>query len=282
MRRSRAAAGSRLTGLYLYPLKSAAALSVDRASVDAIGLAGDRRWMLVNQQGRALTQRELPRLARIHAIAAADGGLEIVAQGMPPLAVEAPGPDATVVRTEISARAAEGRLASPSASSWFSDFLEVSCRLLHVTRPMARQVAPPWGRERDRTAFTDGFPFLLIGEGSLTALNERMETPVPMDRFRPNLVVSGTAPFDEDEWQSVRIGPIEFRVVKPCPRCVVTTVNQATGARDPTGEPLATLASFRKHEGKVMFGMNLIHESAGRLALGDPVEVISRRDAPVT
>lgn len=273
---------SRLTGLYLYPLKSAAAVSVDQADVEAIGLAGDRRWMLVDLESRALTQREIPKLALIHADPTVDGGLECAAPGMPSLLVDAPGPDATVVRTEILARSAEGRLASPSAARWFSEFLGISCRPLHVSRPLARQVAPPWGRERDRTAFTDGFPFLLIGEGSLVALNQRLESPVPMDRFRPNLVISGTAPFEEDEWQRVRIGQLEFRVVKPCPRCVVTTVNQATGTRDPSGEPLATLASFRKQEGRAMFGMNLIHETAGQLTLGDPVEVISRRDAPAS
>ncbi len=172
---------------------------------------------------------------------------------MPALAVAVPGPDAAVVRTEISTRAAEGRLTSPAASSWFSDFLEISCRLLHLPPPLARPVAAPWGREHDRTAFTDGFPFLLIGEGSLAALNERLESPVPMDRFRPNLVVSGTAPFDEDEWLRVRIGSLEFRVVKPCPRCVVTTVDQATGAAGPGGRTAgdAGLVST-EHGGKLM------------------------------
>jgi len=269
----------RLAGLYLYPLKSAAAFSVHHAEVDAIGLVGDRRWMLVDPQDSPLTQRKLPRLARIHAIPAPAGGLEIVALGMPALQFDVPGPEALVVRTELHGRPAKGRLAAPGAADWLSDFLEAPCRLLYVPPPLARPVAAPWGLEDDRTAFTDGFPFLLIGEGSLRALNDRLERPVPMDRFRPNLVVSGTQPFEEDEWERVRIGSVEFRVVKPCPRCVVTTVDQATGEKDRVGEPLATLARFRKHEGKVWFGMNLVHEVAGQLSLGDPVEVISRRDA---
>ncbi len=273
---------SRLTGLHLYPLKSAAAFSAHQADVDAIGLVGDRRWMLVDVEGRAVTQREQPRLARVHAIPAPDGGLEIVATGMPALQLDVPGPDAPVVQTELLRRSTGGRLAAPGAADWFTDFLETPCRLLHLPSQMARPVAAPWGLQHDRTAYTDGFPFLLIGEGSLTALNDRLERPIPMDRFRPNLVVSDTKPFEEDEWQRVRIGSIEFRVVKPCPRCVVTTVDQATGVRDVAGEPLATLATFRKHDGKVWFGMNLIHEGAGHLRLGDPVEVISRRGAPAT
>jgi uncharacterized protein YcbX len=146
-------------------------------------------------------------------------------------------------------------------------------------RDLARPGAAPWGREGERTAFTDGFPFLVIGEGSLRALNARLPSPVPMDRFRPNLVVSGTQPFEEDEWDRVRIGGLELRVVKPCPRCVVTTVDQATGVRDPEGEPLRTLAAFRTREGKVWFGMNAVHEAEGELRLGAPVEVLSRRGA---
>ncbi|MBK5098088.1 MAG: MOSC domain-containing protein [Gemmatimonadetes bacterium] len=273
---------NRLAGLHLYPLKSAAAFSVHHAEVDPIGLVGDRRWMLVDPRARPLTQRELPRLARVHAIPAPAGGLEIVALGMPMLQLDVPGPESPVVQTELHGRPTEGWLAAPDAADWLTDFLETPCRLLYVPPPLARAVAAPWGLEHDRTAFTDGFPFLLIGEGSLAALNDRLGRPVPMDRFRPNLVVSGTEPFEEDEWQRVRIGSLEFRVVKPCPRCVVTTVDQATGARDPAGEPLATLATFRKLDGKVWFGMNLIHEGAGQLRLGDPVEVISCRDARAT
>jgi uncharacterized protein YcbX len=271
--------GTRLTGLHLYPLKSAAAFSVGQADLDSLGLVGDRRWMLVDPDGRPLTQRELPRLARIHAIPAPGGGLEVVAVGMPLLQFKVPGPEAPLIQTELQRKPAEGRLAAMDPEDWLSEFLETPCRLLYVPPSLARPVAAPWGREQDRTAFTDGFPVLLIGEASLAALNARLDRRVPMDRFRPNLVVSGTEPFEEDEWQRVRIGSLEFRSVKPCPRCVVTTVDQSTGERDPAGEPLATLATFRKQDGKVWFGMNLIHEVAGQLRLGDPVEVLSRRDA---
>ncbi|MFO7587026.1 MAG: MOSC domain-containing protein [Gemmatimonadota bacterium] len=269
-----------LSGLHLYPLKSGAAFSVDAVAVDALGPVGDRRWMLVGADGIPLTQREIPRLARVHALPAGDGGLELVALGMPPLAVAPPGEEAPVVRTSLWGHAAEGRAASAAASEWLGEFLETECRLLHVPRELARPVAGPWGRGSERTAFTDGFPFLLVGEGSLDALNERLASPVPMDRFRPNLVVAGTEPFEEDDWDAVRIGRVALRVVKPCPRCVVTTVDQATGVRDPAGEPLRTLARFRTRDGKAWLGVNLVHESEGELRLADPVEVLSRRGSP--
>lgn len=269
----------RLSALHLYPLKSGAAFSPHAVAVDALGPVGDRRWMLVGADGAPLTQREIPRLARVHALPAPDGGLELLALGMPALAVAPPGPDAPRVRTRLWGHAAEGRLAADDASAWLSEFLETSCRLLFVPPTLARPVAAPWGRPEERTAFTDGFPFLLVGEGSLRALNDRLTSPVPMDRFRPNLVVAGTEPFEEDGWDRVRIGELELRVVKPCPRCVVTTVDQATGVRDAAGEPLRTLATFRTREGKVWFGMNAVHEAEGELRLGAPVEVLSRRDA---
>jgi uncharacterized protein YcbX len=269
----------RLSGLHLYPLKSGAAFSPDIVQVDALGPVGDRRWMLVGDDGAPLTQREIPRLARVHALPAPDGCLELVALGMPALAVPLPGRDAVRVRTGLWGHEAEGLLAEDEASAWLGEFLETSCRLLFVPPELARPVAEPWGREGERTAFTDGFPFLLVGEGSLRALNDRLASPVPMDRFRPNLVVSGTEPFEEDGWDRIRIGELSLRVVKPCPRCVVTTVDQATGARDRSGEPLRTLASFRTLEGKVWFGMNAVHEAEGELRLGAPVEVLSRRDA---
>jgi uncharacterized protein len=270
----------RLSGLHLYPLKSGAAFRVDAVAVDALGPVGDRRWMLVGADGIPLTQREIPRLARVHALPAGDGGLELVALGMPPLAVAPPGEEAPVVRTSLwGTRRRDGRRPPRRRSGWENSSRRSADSFMSPPE-LARPVAGPWGRGSERTAFTDGFPFLLVGEGSLDALNERLASPVPMDRFRPNLVVAGTEPFEEDDWDAVRIGRVALRVVKPCPRCVVTTVDQATGVRDPAGEPLRTLARFRTRDGKAWLGVNLVHESEGELRLGDPVEVLSRRGSP--
>jgi len=137
-----------------------------------------------------------------------------------------------------------------------------------VVREVDQNYAPAGGR----AGFADGFPFLLVGEASLADLNARLARPLPMNRFRPNLVVSGSAPFAEDGWRSIRIGNIPMEVVKPCARCVVTTTDQGTGRRD-GDEPLHTLASFRRQEGKVMFGQNAVPYGQGLLRIGDPVEL---------
>lgn len=268
----------RITGIHLYPLKSAAAFSVHEAAVDRIGLAGDRRWMLIDSAARALTQREVPRLARIHAVPSIDGSLEVVALGMPPLRVAVPSAEAGLIESVVHNRSARGVPTGKRPEAWFSEFLEVGCRLLYLPPEPGIAVAAPWGSAGDSTAFTDGFPILVIGEGSLDELNRRLAEPVPMDRFRPNLVVGGTAPFAEDSWDTIGIGPLRLKAVKPCPRCVITTVDQVTGVPDPSGEPLATLAGFRKRDGKVWFGMNLLHEGIGRIQLGDEVRVITKRE----
>jgi uncharacterized protein YcbX len=270
----------RVTGIYLYPLKSAAAFPVDEGELDRLGLAGDRRWMLVDAEARALTQREIPRLARVHAIPGPDGSLEAVALGMPALGVPVPSSDAGTVEARVLKRNGHGIPAGEEAAAWFSQYLEIDCQLLYMPPELAIPVKAPWGGPEHRTAFSDGFPVLLIGEASLADLNRRLVHPVPMDRFRPNLVIGGTEPYEEDAWDEIRIGEMAFRAVKPCPRCVVTTVDQVSGIPDASGEPLATLSGYRQRDGKVWFGMNLLHRGTGTIRLGDSVRVVSRRDAP--
>ncbi|MCL7956798.1 MAG: MOSC domain-containing protein [marine benthic group bacterium] len=270
----------RVTGIYLYPLKSAAGFAVEESELDRLGLVGDRRWMLVDAEARALTQREVPRLARVHAIAGPDGSLEAVALGMPALRVLVPSSGAGTIDVRVLKRSGRGIPAGEEAAAWFSEYLEVDCRLLYLPPDLAIPVKAPWGGPEHRTAFSDGFPVLLIGDASLADLNRRLERPVPMDRFRPNLVVEGTEPYEEDAWDEIRIGGLALRAVKPCPRCVVTTVDQVTGIPDASGEPLATLSGYRRRDGKVWFGMNLLHRGTGTIRLGDAVRVVSRRDAP--
>ncbi len=144
-----------------------------------------------------------------------------------------------------------------------------------MPREVHRQVNLEFGRAGDRVSFADGYPLLLTSEASLSELNRRLETPVPMDRFRANLVVDGSDPFEEDRWARIRVGDVELRVVKPCARCVVTTTDQATGSR--SREPLRTLATFRNEGGRVLFGENLIHDGPGRLRVGNRVDVLSTR-----
>lgn len=259
--------------MYVYPLKAAGAVALREATLDDFGLTGDRRWTVVRNDGRALTQRDSPALATVRVRTAA-GILEISAPGLRPLRVRTPDARARIP-LRVWDDACEGAPAGEEADEWFSNLLGKECRLVHMPPGVVRSVNPEYGRPGDRVGYADGFPLLLIGEGSLDDLNSRLRRPIPASRFRANLVVSGAEPFEEDRWETIRIGACSFRVVKPCPRCVVTTIDQETGVRGE--EPLRTLADYRKRDGKVLFGQNLIHDGPGRLEVQDVVEVLSWR-----
>jgi hypothetical protein len=158
------------------------------------------------------------------------------------------------------------------ADTWLSKFLELPCRLVFMPDSLARRVDPEYAAQSDLTAFSDGFPLLLLSDASLAELNGRLDVPVPMQRFRPNLVVSGCAAFADDAWKRLRIGELTFRVVKPCSRCIITTIDPATAERGE--EPLRTLSGYRRQGNKVYFGQNLLHDGSGTLALGMRVEVL--------
>jgi uncharacterized protein len=262
----------RLSSITVYPLKSAAGLPQVSWEVDSFGLRHDRRWMLVDESGDFLSQRAHPRMALIRPGLRADT-LVLRTDGVPdlPLPSAPAGPDVIVT---VWGGATRGRLVSAAADRWLSALLGIGCRLVHMPEEVVRPVSPDYAVDGERTSFTDGFPFLLISEASLEELNRRLAAPVPMNRFRPNLVVAGAKPFAEDRWRQIRIGPLTFRVAKPCPRCVVTTVDQARGV-SPSTEPLRTLATFRRNaEGQVDFGQNLLHAGTGRLETGMPVELL--------
>lgn len=262
-----------LSRLFVYPLKAAGAIELRDTTLDTFGLSGDRRWVLIGTDGRALTQREHPRLATVR-VRLFGTALEVSAPGREPLRVEIPGGGPRVA-VRVWEAACEGTPAGAVASAWFSDLLDADCRLVYMPPDVIRPVSPSYGRPGDRVGFADGYPLLLIGEGSLSDLNSRLRQPIPADRFRANLVVGGTEPFEEDRWDRIRIGTCTFRVVKPCARCVVTTIDQQTGIRG--SEPLRTLAGYRKKGNRVLFGQNLIHDAPGSVAVEDAVEVLSWR-----
>ncbi|MEQ1439731.1 MOSC domain-containing protein [Fontimonas sp. SYSU GA230001] len=262
-----------LGAIHVFPLKSGAALALDVARVERRGLAHDRRWMVVDAQGAFITGRQEPRLVLIRAQPQADG-LLLSAPGMPDLLARSVSSreQVTVWRDRVDARTASGE-----ASAWLSRFLDRECRLVFMDEAARRPVDPAYAAAGDEVSFADGFPLLLISEGSLAALNARLDAPVPMLRFRPNLVVAGAEPHAEDGWQRIRIGAIEFDVAKPCARCGFTTVMPDTGTLDPRGEPLRTLATYRRGPKGVMFGQNLLARGDGMLRVGDTVTVLSSR-----
>lgn len=261
-----------LSGLYTYPVKSLQGVALRQGEVDRRGLRWDRHWMLVDSNGRFVTQRQRPRMALVH-VQLDNQRLRLSAPGMDELEL----PVVSSGRDEVEALIWNDRCMAASsgaeAAHWLSRFLDAEVRLVYLPQDRVRSLDPRYARPEDQTGFADGFPFLLVSEASLEDLNRRMGRTLPMRRFRPNLVVSGCTPYGEDRWRRIRIGAIEFRVVKPCSRCIITTVDPETGARD-GHEPLRTLRGYRQRDNKVFFGQNLIHDGIGRLCLGDQVKVL--------
>lgn len=258
----------------MYPIKSCGGIPVEASEVDRRGLRHDRRWMLVDETGCFMSQRRFPRMALIRVRIEPDG-LVVDAPSMHSLEVPLQPPAGRLMLTRVWDDLVESLTVGDEADRWFSGFLDVSCRLVYLPDESVRPVDPAYGGPGDQVGLADGFPFLLISEASLADLNARLEEPVPMDRFRPNLVVRGCEPFAEDNWKLVRIGSIIFRVVKPCERCAITTVNQRTATT--SKEPLRTLARYRRSRKKVLLGQNLIHDKRDTLHTDDPVEVIQAR-----
>ncbi|MFP8964257.1 MOSC domain-containing protein [Streptomyces nanhaiensis] len=271
---------STLAALNVYPVKSFAGAGTARAVVEPWGLSGDRRWMAAGPDGAPLTQRGHPRLALAAAEPLPGGGLRLSAPGMPPLTVEVPDPASGTEVFEVWRTKVEAVPASGEAHGWLTEYLGTDARLVHMDAPEHRRpVTSSHGRPGETVSLADAFPVLLTTVSSLDALNLLIEQgdhpdegPLPMDRFRPNVVVEGTAPWSEDGWRRIRIGEVSFRVAKPCGRCVVTTTDQATAERGK--EPLRTLARHRRSGDRLLFGQLLVPENTGTLRTGDPLEVL--------
>jgi uncharacterized protein YcbX len=257
-----------LSEIRVHPIKSLRGVAVASARVLPAGLEHDRRWMLVDEDGRFVSQREEPRLARL-GMALVDGGYRVTAEDGEALVVPAshdgPRVGVSVWSSELEAVVHE------EGAAFFSRALERPLRLVHLPDDVVRPAGSA-ARPEDRVSFADAYPYLLIGQGSLELLNTRVPTPLPMTRFRPNFVVTSTEPHAEDRWARVRIGTVEFRGTKRCDRCVMTTVDPLTGEKGL--EPLRALAGYRREDGKIWFGMNLVPNGVGRVRVGDAVEVL--------
>ncbi len=259
-----------ITELHVYPLKGGRGIARRELTLGRMGPDDDRRWMVVDGEGHLVTQREIGRLCLIGATPAS-GRLTLDAPGHHPLTVPTdPGAPRRRVRVWNDELDAEDQ--GDQAAQWLSDFLGASVRLVHFPDNATRRTDPDYDAVGAAVAFADGYPILIIGERSLEDLNRRLDTPLPMNRFRPNIVVTGSEPFAEDGWRRFRVGGQTFDVVKPCARCTVPTTDQATG--DKGQEPLRTMARFRKMNSAVMFGMNVVHRGTGTIRVGDPVEVV--------
>ena len=260
----------KLSAIHIYPIKSAGGISLEVSEVDDFGLVADRRMMIVDKSGSMVTQRAVPTLALVRP--AFDGDrLVINAPGMPELTVPRSVEDGEPQEVVVWGDWVRAIRVDRAADHWFSRVLGRDVRLVYMPHTTVRKVDPRYAADGKRVAFADGFPFLLTTDASLADLNARMAAPLPMNRFRPNIVLSGTEPWAEDSWREVLVGTIRFDVAKPCARCAITTVDQTTGAIGK--EPLATLATFRKVDGKALFGQNLVHRNRGHLHVGDAVSL---------
>lgn len=262
-----------LSSIIYYPIKSCRGTEVAGAWMERAGLARDRRMMVVTLEGNFLSQRQHSRLAWV-VPTLVDDRLKLSARDFDSIevAVQTTGPTVPVhIRKDIGIPAVD---LGDEAARWMSDWLGQEVRVVHIAEGLQRRVNPEYAvSEYDHTGFSDGYPILLISEESLTDLNSRLDAPLPMNRFRPNLVVRGCTPFEEDSWRRIRINGAELAVVKPCPRCEVTTIDKETLER--RKEPLKTLATFRKRPGGVMFGQNVIPVSEGVLEVGMEIEVVA-------
>jgi hypothetical protein len=262
-----------LSQVFIHPIKSTQGLSLRQARVEPLGLEHDRRWMLVRPDGSFITGREFPSLVRVSAVPT-QGGLQVSTPGLPALEVPAPAADAPRLDVTVWRDTCSAALAGQAADRWFSGLLGEPVRLVYVDARMERPVDQDYAEPGDQVGFADGFPLLLLSRASLEELNRHLPRAVRMENFRPNFVVEGCEPFAEDRWRRLRVGSVELEVVKPCARCVFTTVDPATGQKAEDGEPLRTLARIRRINGKAMFGQNIVVRRPGTVQVGDEVEVL--------
>jgi uncharacterized protein YcbX len=259
-----------VASLHIHPLKSCAQVDVDALDITTLGPAGDRRWLVVDADDRFVTARQRAEMVGIHALPHVDG-LGLAAPGTADLHVPFPGADGARRRVTIWRDEVDAADAGDEAASWLTRYLGATARLVYMDAAAHRAVDPDYARPGDEVAFADAYPLLVISQAALDGLNARLAAPVPMVRFRPNIVVAGSAPHAEDGWRRVRIGAVEFEAAKPCTRCVFTTIDPATLTRDAGGEPLRTLTTYRRTPAGVTFGMNLIPRGRGTVRLGDAV-----------
>jgi uncharacterized protein YcbX len=261
-----------LSEINIYPIKSLGGISLPSAMVEERGLQYDRRWMLIDANNQFMTQRKIHNMALIK-VHLGTGHLHASMAGMPGLNIPFLPQTNEVVTVTIWDDSCQAVVVSWEANEWFSEALQMSCKLVYMPKNSIRLVDHRYAKNNEIVSFADAYPFLLIGQASLNDLNQRLPEAVPMNRFRPNLVLTTTVPFEEDQWKSIRIGQTIFHLVKPCARCVLTTIDQQTGIAGK--EPLKTLSSYRMSNHKVLFGQNAVWGRQGnQLQHGDSVEIM--------
>ncbi len=267
-----------LSSLHLYPLKSAAGVTVETLDIESRGPRHDRRWLAVDADGRFITARQVPAMVLIRAEVRGNQ-LHLSAPGMPVLDAAPPMPEAARLPVSIWKDTVDALHVDPAADAWLSLYLQQPTRLVVMDDHARRAVDTDYAQPGDEVSFADGYPLLVISQPALDALNLRLadagRMPVVMAQFRPNLVISDATAHAEDDWTRVRIGEVTFDAVKVCTRCVLTTVDPITGKCRNDGEPLNILKDYRRTPNGITFGMNLIPRGTGALRVGDAVTVLA-------
>ncbi|MVM41505.1 MOSC domain-containing protein [Spirosoma sp. HMF3257] len=258
-----------ISELYIYPIKSLGGISVPEVMVEEKGFRYDRRFMLVTPEGEFMTQRTCHQMALID-VAIQGEKLCVWYRHLPDDVLELPlsGGESTetMLVTVWDSKDILAQVVSAEADRWFSKVLGTTCRLVFMPETTHRAVDPTYALDNDAVSFADGYPYLLISQASLDTLNQRLAEPVSMLRFRPNVVVEGSLSYEEDSWAEFRVGDLDFFGVKPCARCVLTTIDPETGVQGK--EPLRTLTTYRKWNAKILFGQNVLAKSTGNTPLG--------------
>lgn len=261
----------KISQINIYPIKSCAGISLLNAPVVDTGFEHDREWMIVDDAGNFITQRQFPKLVFIKTTPI-QNGVKLEAPGMPYIEV----PiilTGEKIETEVWESKCVGIEQGQPIADWLTKFIGKNCKLIRMAPDFKRSIKEKYKTEGNEiTGFADAFSFLLISEESLNDLNSKLDEKIPMNRFRPNIVISGGTPYQEDLWKKLKIGNIVFNIAKPCARCEITTINQLTGEKG--NEPLETLGTYRSKPKGIMFGQNLVHNGTGTLNVGDVIEIL--------
>jgi len=265
-----------ISQLFIYPIKSLGGFEVSFAYLTDRGLQYDRRFMLVDMDGNFLTQREHASMCLLQT-AIENDQLIVYPTNNPAdkLTISLQPESSLTLKVKVWDDACDAALVSDAADKWFSKKLSMQCQLVYMRDEEKRKVDEHYAHNNEITSFSDGYPLLIIGQASLDDLNNRLNEPIPMNRFRPNVVFTGGHPFDEDMMEHIRINEIDLYGVKLCARCVVTTVNQTTATK--AKEPLKTLAGYRMVNNKIYFGQNIIFKQTGIISNGDAIEMVSSK-----
>lgn len=262
----------KVSQINIYPIKSLGGINLIDANVEIAGFQYDRNWMLVDQTGKFLTQRSLPEMALLK-VELQENSLLVYRQLKPENRIEIPFLENSGknINSTVWDDTVNTLHVSSEVDQWFSAQLKTNCQLVKMDLDNKRYIGSKYKVNNEHVSFADSMPFLIIGQSSLDNLNSKLEEPLPMTRFRPNIVFTGALPFAEDGWNNIQIGQVRFKVTKPCARCIMTTINQETGTKGK--EPLKTLSQYRKVDEKILFGQNLIALDKGKISVGNIIKL---------